>query len=232
MHSTSQLQSPTPMDAHLSYWNPQFNIYVTISSMTIKSSWKWWISGGWMLCNPRTASNWGSTVFTSESWTQHIRGSGKASEGFVWDPKTWISFKSSTRQKEFPHAGASRGSSEELKGSSLPLPSPPCHLHGDAQPWHMPEPEGSTASQHPTSSLDKQLPSTKGCWKLQIEGFAAGGGHSSASRDSSAPFPPPIHSHLCPTSFSLASSNLHPSRKSPALWDALPTQPGWNLWGY
>lgn len=64
---------------------------------------------------------------------------------------------------------------ERFKSSIAITPLPDaCHLHGDTEPRHIPEPEGNTASQHPISSLDKHLPSTKGCWKVETEGLAAG----------------------------------------------------------
>lgn len=64
---------------------------------------------------------------------------------------------------------------ERFKSSIAITPLPDvCHLHGDTEPQHVPEPEGNMASQHPISSLDKHLPSTKGCWKVEIEALAAG----------------------------------------------------------
>lgn len=66
---------------------------------------------------------------------------------------------------------------ERFKSSIAITPLPDaCHLHRDTERSApaIPEPEGNTTSQHPISGLDKHLPSTKGCWKMETEGFAAG----------------------------------------------------------
>lgn len=115
---------------------------------------------------------------------------------------------------------------ERFKSSTAITPLPDvCHLHGDTA---RPRARGEHPN-IPSVALTNTCPPQRaaGRWKVRVLLLGSGGGHSSASRDHSAHFSPPMHNLLCSTSF-----KVHPCRKSPALWDALPTQPGWNLWGY
>lgn len=98
------------------------------------------------------------------------------------------------KKKGIPPCWCQQRSSEELKGLSLPLPPAPARhlpLARGAQPW------SQRGTRHPSSGLDKHLPSTKRCWKTKrrISLLGSGGGHSLASKDSSSHFSP-LTQHL------------------------------------
>lgn len=95
---------------------------------------------------------------------------------------------------------------ERFKSSIAITPLPDaCHWHRDTERSApaIPEPEGNTTSQHPISGLDKHLPSTKGCWKMETEGFAAG--VWKRTRFSHSEVPLPIFPH---TSTTASASHL------------------------
>lgn len=138
------------------------------------------------------------------------------------------------KEKGIPPCWCQQRSSEELKGLSLPLPSPPCQTPAtctetrSAQPRRSQSQRGTRPPNIPSAASTNTCPPQRaaGRWKLRALLLGFGGGHGSASRDSSAHFSPHIHNHFCLTSFNLASNNLHPSRESTPSWDVLPTQPG------